>query len=230
MTAQLKYPTPHTTALLTRKETHPSFPFKELENIHNTSSSITDNRIQIGAKCLLLKTDHKGYIEYCNKAFENVTGYTEPKIIKNHFSLLWHPQMPKTIYRLMQEHLAKRKNFLMVQKNLTANGNYYWSITEIHTKINYASNSVSGYFFYQNEAPGWTLHEIEPIYRTLSDMEKERGLNETVAYFKQFLHTRQHTYLSYIERITTGISFSKRIANLQRKIFDTTRTKNFFTE
>jgi len=230
MTAQLKYPTPHTTALLAQKETTPSYPFKALENVNPATASPTETRIPTGTKCLLLKTDYEGYIEYCNSAFETVSGYTEQEIVTQHFSLLWHPDMPKTLYRLMQEHLARRKNFLMVQKNLTADGRYYWSITEIHTKINYASNTVSGHFFYQNEAAGWILHEIEPIYHALLHMEKERGINEAVAYFKHFLESQQHSYLSYIERLTTGILFSKRIARLQRRIFDTSRTKNFFTD
>ena len=49
---------------------------------------------------------------------------------KNH-NLLRHPDMPKVIFKLLWENLAKTKNSCMIVKNMSKTGRYYWVYNDI---------------------------------------------------------------------------------------------------
>ena len=46
---------------------------------------------------LVSKTNSKGVITYCNKAFVEISGFSEAELLGKPHSIVRHPDMPKSI-------------------------------------------------------------------------------------------------------------------------------------
>lgn len=60
------------------------------------------------------KTDLKGKITYGNKDFIHYGGYKEEEFLNKPHSLVRHPQMPKTAFKLLWDFLKEKRNFLLL--------------------------------------------------------------------------------------------------------------------
>lgn len=75
---------------------------------------------------LISSTDRKGRIVHCNKAFEEISGYSREELIGRPHNIIRHPDMPKLAFKTMWEHLKDGKPWMGLVKNRCKNGDYYW--------------------------------------------------------------------------------------------------------
>ena len=66
------------------------------------------------SKTIMSKTDAKGTIEYVNQVFMDVSGYTEAELVGKPHSVIRHPDMPKTIFKIPWDDIQKGINFLAI--------------------------------------------------------------------------------------------------------------------
>ena len=60
-----------------------------------------DHEIKLDPKRYIVsKTDPKGFIEYGNDYFVEISGYTEAELLGQPHSIIRHPDMPKIIYKI----------------------------------------------------------------------------------------------------------------------------------
>ncbi len=52
-------------------------------------------------KFLVSKTDLKRIIKYANTAFIEISGYTEEELIGKPHNIVRHPDMPRTVFKLL---------------------------------------------------------------------------------------------------------------------------------
>lgn len=71
-------------------------------------------------------TDHRGNIEYVNKSFCEVTGYTVAEAIGNNPRILKTDFHPKEYYTNLWKTIALGKTWRGIFRNKTKNGDYYW--------------------------------------------------------------------------------------------------------
>ena len=218
MDAVLKYKSPANEIALQeeKKETIETFDYPKIA----TNITPVDVNVPLDSKKYLLsKTDPSGVIEYCNKYFCEVTGYDKKELIGQPHSIVRHPDMPGAIFHIMWEHLHQKKSIPLILKNMTKKGHYFWIQTEINIKMNKASNEITGYFAYQRKVPQYVINTIEPLYYELRNIEKQRGLEHSVKYLKNFLAQREQTFEEYMQEVHISNTFAYKLSKLSKKLF-----------
>lgn len=165
-----------------------------------TSSSPTpvDKEIKLDPSLVIMsKTDPKGFIEYANDYFMEVSGYEEYELMGQPHSVIRHPDMPKIIFKLMWERLLEGKNIHVLIKNLAKDGRYYWVLTNFETKYDTEGNIVSHYAR-RKAAPGNAIYQIEQLYKTILAIEKKQNPEIAEKYFNGLLEESGKAYDEFI--------------------------------
>ena len=71
-------------------------------------------------------TNSRGFIQLANMTFAKVSGYSIEELKSAPHNVIRHPDMPKTIFRVMWETIKAGFPFGGYIKNLTSDGRYYW--------------------------------------------------------------------------------------------------------
>ncbi len=63
------------------------------------------------------KTDLQGKITYGNELFIKISGYSEEELLGSPHNILRHPDMPKSIFKLLWETVKSGKELIAFVKN-----------------------------------------------------------------------------------------------------------------
>ncbi|WP_428738431.1 PAS domain S-box protein [Sulfurimonas sp.] len=158
-------------------------------------------------KAIVSTTDLAGNIKYCNKYFQEVSGYEEIELIGEPHNIIRHPDMPKVIFKLMWERIEQDKDIFAIVKNQTKNGDFYWVTTHFETKYHFLSKKRDGYFALTRAAPRQTINSIIPLYEELLKIEFNEGVQASENYLIDFLVAQNMDYDMYITYIIKNKSF-----------------------
>lgn len=75
---------------------------------------------------LISVTDLKGVIQYCNKDFIDISGYSENELINSNHNIVRHPDMPKAAFSDLWQTIQSNTPWQGLVKNKCKNGDYYW--------------------------------------------------------------------------------------------------------
>jgi PAS domain S-box-containing protein len=146
----------------------------------NNHVAPTSEEVVIQENALIVsKTNLKGDISYCNKEFLRISGYTENELINHNHTIIRHPDMPRSIYRLMWNTIQKEQEFFAVIKNLCKSGAYYWTFASTSPSYDQAGN-LMGYYFVRRRANRKSIEILEPLYQQML-AEEARHTNEQQA-------------------------------------------------
>ena len=88
---------------------------------------ITDREIVMEDGVLLVsRTDTGGRITFVNKAFVDISGYTEAELIGAPHNLIRHPHMPKEAFADLWATIKDGRPWEGMVKNRTKSGDFYW--------------------------------------------------------------------------------------------------------
>lgn len=88
---------------------------------------VTNKRINFGKDVKIISfTDLKGIITKVNKAFTDISGYSEEELMGQPHNIVRHPDMPPAAFALMWATIKQGKPFMAVVKNRAKTGDYYW--------------------------------------------------------------------------------------------------------
>ncbi|OCK43393.1 hypothetical protein BA195_01430 [Tenacibaculum soleae] len=132
------------------------------------------------------KTDANGTILYMNDAFEAVSEYNKIELIGEPHNIIRHPDMPKVVFKVLWESLKQGENIHAIVKNLTRSGRYYWVITDF-TIDKDERGKITGYTGRRKALPNSVVEKIEPLYKTLLDIETAKSEAASELYFKAYL-------------------------------------------
>lgn len=138
-------------------------------------------------KTIVSKTDAFGTILYANDVFTEASEYSKVELVGEPHNIIRHPDMPKVAFKVLWEALKEGKNFHAIVKNRTKTGRYYWVITDFETDRN-EKGEITGYTARRKAVPDSVIKKIEPIYKTLLDIEKLKGEKASELYFKAYLN------------------------------------------
>lgn len=180
----------------------------------------TDKEIKLNSnKMIVSKTDVNGKIIYGNEYFCEVSGYKESELIASPHSILRHPDMPKAVFFLMWQYLAKGRNIMAVVKNLAKNGDYYWVTTDFDIRRD-AMGNIKYYAAFRQAAPKHVVIEMEKIYVKLLEIEKEHGMKASVAYFEAFLEEKNMNYDQFIGDLAKPKGLTAVFFEKMKSLFD----------
>ncbi|WP_299618330.1 PAS domain-containing protein [uncultured Tenacibaculum sp.] len=138
-------------------------------------------------KIIVSKTDPFGTILYANDVFTEASEYSKVELVGEPHNIIRHPDMPKVAFKVLWQALKAGKNFHAIVKNRTKSGKYYWVITDFETDKN-EKGEITGYTARRKAVPNSVIKKIEPIYKTLLEIEKLKGEKASELYFNAYLN------------------------------------------
>ena len=165
------------------------------------ATEIIDEKINLNPrKIIISKTDKGGRILFANDYFVEVTGYSYSELMGAPHNIIRHPDMPKALFFLMWDRLKKGRNIKAVVKNLTKSGRYYWVMTDFEIKKDPKTGEIT-YIAYRRPAPQKAIDAVEPLYRTLVELEQTHGMDASLLHLQGFIEVRHTDYDHLIEEI-----------------------------
>lgn len=124
---------------------------------------------------IVSKTDLKGRITYVNRVFMSISGYDESELLGQPHSLIRHPAMPRSVFKLFWDTLQAGHEVFAYVVNRSKNGDHYWVFA--HATPNYDQHgTVIGYHSNRRTPDQRVVREtIEPLYRALLDEENRHA-------------------------------------------------------
>ena len=65
------------------------------------------------------------------------------ELIRISHNVIRHPDMPKTIFKIVWDHIMDKENVMAVVKNLAKNSEYYWIVTDFVTRLDADKNIIN---------------------------------------------------------------------------------------
>ncbi|MBT9554885.1 MAG: PAS domain-containing protein [Myxococcales bacterium] len=121
---------------------------------------------------IVSKTTTNGIITYTNDVFVRVSGYREEELIGAPHSLIRHPDMPRSVFRLLWDVIEKRDEIFAYVVNMARNGDHYWVLA--HVTPSYAADGrVVGYHSNRRVPSRSAIDAIRPVYAALLAEEQK---------------------------------------------------------
>ena len=123
---------------------------------------------------IVSKTDPQGRLTYVNPLFVEISGYTEAELIGQPHNIIRHPDMPRSVFRLLWERIASGEEIFAYVVNLSADGGHYWVLAHV-TPTLAADGRVLGYHSNRRTADKAALAVITDLYAKLVAVERAAG-------------------------------------------------------
>jgi len=149
---------------------------------------------------IVSKTDMKGRITYANKAFCDIAGYAERELIGEPHSLIRHPDMPRSVFKLLWDTIQDGREVFAYVKNMTRTGDYYWVFA--HVTPSYDRNrQVCGYHSNRRVPKRQAIDVLAPVYAELVRIENSHrnGKEGLAASYQHLIQTVTSIKPSYDE-------------------------------
>lgn len=148
---------------------------------------------------IISKTDKEGTIKYVNDTMLRISSCKLPDIIGRNHNIIRHPDMPKSLFKIMWDMLENGEDFYGYIKNITKYGSFYWTFAFVTPDYDEKENMIG----YQSErrAPNpKAIVEISCIYQQMRAKENLIGVEETIEWFNDEI-LKGKSYSTYIHRL-----------------------------
>lgn len=131
---------------------------------------------------IVSKTDLKGRLTYVNDVFVDISGYAERDLIGQPHSLIRHPDMPRSVFKLLWDTIGAGEEIFAYVKNLSADGAHYWVLAHVTPTVD-ADGTIVGFHSNRRTASREALAAVEPLYAALREEEAKhsRAIDATAA-------------------------------------------------
>lgn len=119
---------------------------------------------------IVSKTDLKGRITYCNDVFLRVAGFDERALIGAPHSIIRHPDMPRSVFKLLWDTIGSGGEIFAYVLNMSSNGDHYWVLAHV-TPSRDASGRIVSYHSNRRKPRADAVAAISGLYRDLKAIE-----------------------------------------------------------
>ncbi|MDP1614284.1 MAG: PAS domain-containing protein [Methylococcales bacterium] len=116
-------------------------------------------------KLIVSTTDKDGIITHVNKAFVEMSGYTEDELMGSPHSILRHPDMPPAAFKNLWDTVNRGEHWQGFVKNLRKDGGYYWVMATVIPNIR--QGKVVSYTSVRRKPSRTKVEECIKLYPTL---------------------------------------------------------------
>lgn len=151
---------------------------------------------------IVSKTDPRGRITYVNKVFLTISGYSEEEAIGRPHSFVRHPEMPRSVFKLLWETILDGNEIFAYVVNLCKNGDHYWVLA--HVTPTFADDDSIVGFHSNRRAPSRVfLPQVIELYARLiaEEQRHSRAQESTLASTKLLQDIISKDFRSYDEYI-----------------------------
>jgi PAS domain S-box-containing protein len=147
---------------------------------------------------IVSKTDLKGRITYANRYFCEVAGYSEREILGQPHSIVRHPDMPRSVFKLLWDTILDGREIFAYVKNMARNGDYYWVYAHVTPSYD-AAGQMIGFHSNRRVPERRAIEQIVPVYAALlrEEQSHKNGKDALTAGYRQleaFVQSRKTTY------------------------------------
>ncbi|MFA7238932.1 MAG: PAS domain-containing protein [Sulfuricellaceae bacterium] len=129
---------------------------------------------------IVSKTDMKGIITYGNRIFIEFSGYNEDELIGAQHNIIRHPDMPRAVFSLLWDTIAKGKEISAYVKNLAKDGSFYWVFANVTPDFDERGN-INGYFSVRRKPKAEAVKIVSGLYQAMLEAEKKAGARDAIA-------------------------------------------------
>ncbi len=123
---------------------------------------------------IVSKTDLKGTITYGNRIFIDISGYGERELLGAAHNILRHPDMPRSVFKLLWDRIQAGREINAYVKNLASDGSFYWVFANV-TPSHDERGRISGYLSVRRKPRASALQAIAPVYQAMLEAERRAG-------------------------------------------------------
>lgn len=116
-------------------------------------------------KLIVSTTTPEGIISHVNRAFVEMSGYSETELIGSPHSILRHPDMPPAAFKDLWDTVARGEKWQGFVKNLRKDGGYYWVKATVIPNIR--GGKLVGYTSVRRKPSRSKVEECIKLYPTL---------------------------------------------------------------
>ena len=120
---------------------------------------------------IVSKTDLKGHITYANDVFLAVSRYAEDDVIGQPHNLIRHPDMPRSVFKLLWDTLQSGEEIFAYVLNLASDGAHYWVLAHVTPTFD-ERGRIIGYHSNRRSPERSAVNAINKIYRELLAVER----------------------------------------------------------
>jgi PAS domain S-box-containing protein len=121
---------------------------------------------------IVSKTDLKGIITYCNRTFLQVADYSEDELLGQPHSIIRHPDMPRSVFKLLWDTIEAEHEIFAYVKNMAKNGDHYWVFARVTPTFD-AAHRITGYHSNRRCPDRHQVQLFENLYAQLLAEERK---------------------------------------------------------
>ncbi len=120
-------------------------------------------------KLIVSRTDSEGRITHANRAFVEMSGYTEEELIGQAHSILRHPDMPRAAFKSLWDTVQAGQEWRGYVKNLRKDGAYYWVFATVIANVR--AGATIGYTSVRRKPSRSKIDEAVALYATMRETQ-----------------------------------------------------------
>ena len=153
---------------------------------------------------IISKTDLRSIILYGNQTFLQMCGWSEKELLGKPHNILRHPDMPRCAFKILYEYIENGKEWFGFVKNLRKDGGYYWVFANISPTYD-NNGKMIGYYSVRRKPREGFKSIIEPLYKTLLNIESSEGMEGGIKAIEELLNKHNMTSNEIMLKIQKGI-------------------------
>ena len=146
---------------------------------------------------IVSKTDTKSRLTYVNEIFMTMAEYTEEELLGKPHNIVRHPDMPKTVFKLLWDRIQNKEEIFAYVINKTKNGNAYWVFANVTASVDERGNII-GYYSVRRKPSSSALELIIPLYKKMLDAERSGGIAAGEKVLNDLLHKEGVSYDEFV--------------------------------
>ncbi|MER2606904.1 MAG: PAS domain-containing protein [Siculibacillus sp.] len=155
---------------------------------------------------IVSKTDTKGIITYANDVFLELAGLSERQAIGAPHSVIRHPDMPRAVFKLLWDTLARGEEIFAYVLNMAANGDHYWVFAHV-TPTFARDGGIIGFHSNRRVPEKAAIDVVKPLYAKLKSIEdgspdRARGLAASFDFLVDLLREKGVSYDEFVFSLT----------------------------
>lgn len=129
---------------------------------------------------IVTKTDTKGRILYANRVFIALAGYAESELLGSQHNIIRHPDMPRSVFKLLWDTIGAGHEFIGYVKNMAKDGSYYWVLATATPDRDLAHNII-GYTSVRRKPRPEAVRAADGLYKAMLAAERQAGARDAIA-------------------------------------------------
>jgi PAS domain S-box-containing protein len=151
---------------------------------------------------IVSKTDPSGRIVYVNQTLLKISDFTEEDLLGQQHSIVRHPEMPRSVFKLLWETIQSGQEIFAYVVNLTKYGDHYWVFAHITPSFDEAGNIIG--FHSNRRAPDAKgVQSAQALYKVLLEEEqryadRRKGMLSATELLQSMLADKQVEYDQFV--------------------------------